>query len=150
MRAENYNWYYSLDEETYHLVGSDTLSRWEVISSLIDQYELFYIARCKNHEFPYNTLFDVYRMAEDAIENYEELWGEDQDSIYITPPTKEQEKDLKNRLIAAFKEWVNENNIKLAEPFYFAHMKDAEEIDTNNYCWVWTTYSGEPIHPWCI
>lgn len=145
--SDEYNWYYTQDD--YFWNTAEGATREDVILEGIHYYGTnpFKICRAVHFEFPYKYMFDVGLLDENTIDNSEEMWGEDQVSIFASNFTKEQGAELETMLIDTFKQWVNKNNIKLEFPQMFVEMIDKEEIDPNNYCWVWTHYQGEPLLP---
>lgn len=142
MSTDEYLWYYSHDEENWELIGD--VDRWGAIKYGMGYDDYFWICKASRHDFPYKELFqDLWDTEERMLENgYEDYWGEHQDSIFASDVSKEQEKDLQDRLIETFKTWTKDNDITLSTPWCFKDMKDAELIDIHNYCWVWTEYNG--------
>lgn len=142
-----FEWYYSHDEEDWFALPAAS-DRWDAINHALDETNTesdFYICRANKKWFPYWSLFDLDDIFTRTIENNPEIWGEDQDEIFSKSPSRDQERDLEQRLIVAFKEWVFDNNIELAEPYYFDEMKDKEFIEIDTLAWVWTHYLGRPL-----
>jgi hypothetical protein len=136
--SDGYEWYYSADEETWHLA----VDKEDAIHMcLSDGYK--YICEARRFDFPYSDLFDISEMDFRVMESLNDHWGEDQYSIFKVPPTNEQEAELKALLIGAFKRWADDNNIQLEEPWYFDSIRNVQEIKPENFCWVWTKYVSE-------
>jgi len=137
-----FDWYCSYDKENWTLI--DAQDRWGAIKHVLSaERDALWICQARKCDFPYDSLFDLDEIDYDVIEKLPEIWGEDRYSIFDKDITKEQAKKLNRALIEAFKNWVAANEIQLATPWCFEETKDEERIDPSNYCWVWTTYSGE-------
>lgn len=141
-----YEWYFTDDDENWQW-APNAADRWDAINEGLDYYDgfPFQICRASKHDFPYHRLFDIDDIDCRTIENNDDIWGEDQDSIFTKAPTRQQGKELESMLIDTFKAWVQKNNIQLETPWCFDKMIDIEEIDPNNYCWVWTQYRGRSL-----
>lgn len=144
---DGYNWYHTQDDYFWNM--AEGASREDVILEGIHYYDKkpFKICRAKQFEFPYKYMFNVELLDENTFNYNEEMWGEDQESIFASNITNEQGSELETMLTDTFKQWVDKNNIELEFPQMFEKIIDKEEIDPNNYCWVWTHYQGEPLLP---
>lgn len=140
--SDVYEWYFSACGENWDLVAGK--ERWDAIRDGLTYYggEPFKICRASKNEFPFDRMFDVDDMEYRLIDDNPEIWGEDQDSIFRKALTREQKNEIEDMLGAAFKIWCKANNIDLEEPWAFADMQDIEDVDPDNYCWVWTWYRG--------
>lgn len=147
--SDGFEWYCSCDQESWKVI--DAADRWEAVQYVLrnGDFDGDWICQASKPAFPYEDLFDIddidCRMTEDDCG---EKWGEHQDSIFSEDPTREQKRDLEKRLIKTFKNWVQEHKIELEVPWCFDEMKDVEQIDIENYCWVWTTYQGRIFNFW--
>lgn len=145
--SDDFEWYCSYDQESWTII--DAADRWEAVQYVLRNDDGLWICQARKPDFPYDDLFDVDDIDCRMIENdCCEKWGEDQDSIFSEDPTREQKNDLEKRLIQTFKDWAEDHKIDLETPWCFDEMKDIEQIDRDNYCWVWTTYQGRVFNFW--
>ena len=128
--ADGFEWYVSQDQEHWTIASADT--RDEAIDAGRENYgeEGFYICEAKKQDFPYRRMFHLDRMFENMIDDdWGEVWGEDQDSIFASKVTSEQVKDLEAMLIETFKAWVAKHDVKLETPWVFGATRNEEYID---------------------
>ena len=138
------DWYYSMDAEFWYIAKD----KEDAIKMCVEYgsetiFKTHYICEAVAKEFPYSSLFDIDYIDESCIEDNEDVWGPDQDSIFSSPPTFEQKTKLNKMLEETFRRWVDEENIKLETPWCLDFLTDPEEIIRENYCWVWTKYRRE-------
>jgi hypothetical protein len=124
---QGWKWYFSRDEEFWYDGGT---TREATIAAGRESFagDAFMICEARHHDFPFHYLFELDRIDEAVIDRGDDMWGEDQTSIFKGKVTGEQEKAIEAALIEAFKKAVAEQGLELETPWYFAEQRNEEKI----------------------